>query len=295
MKKIIEITLAGFMIFLLGFAPANAENYRGMKMLTIETGARAAGMGGAFTAVSGDPLAAAYNPAATWGIEKVTGTIGYNTHWENSSLQAGYISFKKKGVVVTSGIQYASITNLEGRDNTPSEDYVEFAYHDVALKIGAAFELDSNYYLGFSVGFLNEKIDIHSGSAFNFDLGLLIEATPNLNVGLSVINFGSTIKVYEEAYDIPTTYRAGLSYKYNNLLGAVGVSYLESEMHFNLGAEYNFYNDFYARAGYRGGYDTIDFSAGVGFVKRNLRIDYAFLPYGGGLDDSHLINLTFEI
>jgi hypothetical protein len=275
-------------------APAQDLSQPGLKMLTVEAGARPTGMGGAYTAVAGDPFSAAYNPAATIGIKKVTGSLGYNTHWENARIETGYLSFWKKGVVVTAGIQFAAVDNLEGRTG-PTDDYFEFDFHDVSAKIGAAFELDSNYYIGFGLGMIYEKIDTYSGSAFNFDIGLFATPKENLNFGVAVTNFGSTMTLRNEAYDLPTAYRGGVSYKYKDILTSADIVSLNGDISVHVGGEYNIKRYFFVRGGYRFGYDSRDFSAGIGFTSRKLRIDYAFLPYKEGLDDSHLFNFTFEI
>ncbi len=266
----------------------------GVKMLTVETGARPVGMGGAFTSIAGDPFSAAYNPAACWGITKLSGSLGYSTHWANTRFETGYIAFQKRSMNIFSGVNFAAVDNLEGRE-MPTADYLQFDAHDVSIKIGTAFELEENYYLGFSLGWINEKIDTYSDFAFNFDVGLLMRPYPNLNVGLAILNFGSTLRLRDEAYDIPTTYRGGVSYRYRDLTAAVDIVRLEEETYTHLGGEYCFRDIFFIRAGYRLGYDTKNFSAGVGFTKRNLRIDYAFLPYTGYLGTSHLFNLTFYL
>jgi hypothetical protein len=265
-----------------------------MKLLANEFGARSVGMGGAYTAVTSDPFSAAYNPAATFGITKLTGSLGYDTQWKNTRIESGYLSYEVRSVVLTAGVQFGAVTDIKAMD-VPVDDPVLFDFHDVSAKIGAAFEIDSNYVLGFALGVLYEENYIHHGSAFAFDLGLLMTPYPNLNVGLSVINFGSTIKIYREHADLPTTYRGGVSYKYKNVTGALDAVYLENELYFNLGGEYNIYKNFFIRSGYRIGYSDKSFSAGLGFAKRKIRIDYAFLPRVEGLNDSHLFNLTFEI
>lgn len=290
MRAVIAIPL----LFLCAFVGTSAYALSGLTMMAVEAGARPVGMGGAFTAITADPYSAAYNPSATWGITALAGSFGYNTHWENTRIETGYLTFEKRSVTITAGIQFAAVDKLEGRTEATA-DYIEFSAHDVSLKLGAAFELEKNYILGFSLGWMYEKIDVYDGSAFNFDLGLLMQPHQDLNIGLAVLNFGSTMKIREESYDLPTSYRGGISYKFNRFISAVDLVSKHGDIHLHFGGEYNLDDRFFLRGGYRFGYDTKDFSAGVGFSKRNLRIDYAFLPHKGGLSDSHLFNLTFEI
>jgi len=276
------------------FAQTVDFSQAGLKILTVEAGARPAGMGGAFTSISGDPYGAAYNPAAPFGTPSPTTSLGYNTHWTNTRIETGYITFEKRSVFITAGIQLGAIDDIEGRGAVPTDDFVPFSAHDISVKVGAAFEIDSNYVVGFALGLMYEDIDVYDGSAFNFDLGLLMTPQPNLNVGLAVLNFGSTIKLREISYDLPTTYRGGVSYRYGNVTGAVDGVKLNDDYYVHLGGEYLIDNKFFLRTGYRFGYDAKDFSAGAGFSNRNIRIDYTFLPYKEGLNDSHLFNLTYE-
>jgi hypothetical protein len=266
----------------------------GVKMLSVEHGARAIGMGGAYTSISADPFSAAYNPAAVRGITKLSGSFGYNSYWGNSRIEDGYVAFEKRGVTFSAGVQFAAVDDMEKR-TIASDDYLPFDAHDVSFKIGVAFELEKNYYLGFAIGWINEKIDHYSDFAFNFDIGLLVHAYPGLNVGVAILNYGSTLRLREESYDLPTSYRAGISYTYKTLTGAVDVVRLDGDLYTHLGAEYNHKDMFYIRSGYRIGYDSKDISAGVGFSKRNFRIDYAFLPFDGSLGSTHIFNLTFHL
>ncbi len=282
-------------IYMPAFTQSVDFSQPGLKILTVEAGARPAGMGGAFASIKGDPYGAAYNPAAPFGTPSLTASLGYNTHWSNTRIETGYITFEKSSVFITAGIQLGAVDDIEGRGTVPTDDFIPFSAHDISAKVGAAFEIDSNYVVGFALGLMYEDIDIYDGSAFNFDLGLLMTPRPNLNIGLAVLNFGSTIKLREISYDLPTTYRGGISYQYRDFIGAVDGVKLNDDYYVHLGGEYLIEGKFFLRAGYRIGYDAKDFSAGAGFSSRNIRIDYAFLPYKEGLNDSHLFNLTFKL
>ena len=272
----------------------NASADVGVRMLSAEQGARAIGMGGAYTSITADPFSAAYNPASVRGVTTFTGSFGYNSYWENSRIESGYIAFEKRAITFLAGMQFAAVDNIEGRV-IAHDDFYEFSAHDINFKVGAAFELEPNYYLGFAVGWISEKIDNYSDFAFNFDLGLMFQAYPDLYVGIAVLNYGSTLKLAEEAYDLPTMYRGGVSYTMYDITGAVDLVQFDGEIYTHIGSEYNYKDMLFIRGGYRIGYDTKDFSAGAGFTKRNFRIDYAFLPFSGSLGSAHTFNLTFHL
>jgi hypothetical protein len=61
------------------------------------------------------------------------------------------------------------------------------------------------------------------------------------------------------------------------------------------GGEYLIKEVLYLRAGYQTGYDNRGLSAGAGFVYKEFRIDYAFVPYQSDLGNSHRFSLTYSI
>lgn len=281
-------------VALSGCTSAPSWALSGLKLLTVEAGARPAGMGGAFTAVAADPYSAAYNPAAGYKIGSLAASVGYNSYWQNIRIQTGYLAFAKKGITYMTGVQFAAVSDLQGRI-APTSDYYPFDAHDLSVKTGASFRVDKDVVFGFMVGWLFEKIEQYGGSTFSADLGLMTTPLEKLNIGFAMLNLGSKMMIREEKYKLPTTYRAGASYQFKNFLPAVDLVVKDDKLHTHLGGEYNISNNFFLRAGYRIGYDLSDFSAGAGFSKRNLRIDYAFVPYKNGFNDSHLINLTFQL
>jgi hypothetical protein len=267
----------------------------GIKLLTVEPGARPTGMGGAFTAIAADPYSSAFNPAASYGIGPLSGSFGHNAYWENIGIETGYISFKKKGITYSAGIQFAAANDLQGRGDVPSDDYYSFDANDLMFKMGAAFKIDKDIVFGLMLGWIYEKIEQYHGSSFNADFGILAHPLNNVDFGLAIQNLGGKMKIREAEYDLPTAFRAGISYKYNKLLAAGDVVVQDDETHLHLGGEYLIKQVLYLRAGYRMGYDTKDISAGIGFVHRNFRFDYAFIPYKDNLGDSHLININFHL
>lgn len=284
------------LVIVLLFISTAATAGTSARFLAVEPGARPVGMGGAFTSITGDPYAAAYNPAAVFGVENLSGSVGHNTYWENTSLQSGYVIFEKRSIAFNAGIQYAEIGDIEARGDTPTEDPLYlFESQDVSFKAGAAFRVHRNVAVGFSAGWVFEKIDNYRDYALFGDLGILVTPTENLNIGASALYLGQKLKLDLIEYDLPAAYRFGASYKISDALIAADIVNEDDDNHLHLGAEYGIASQFFLRTGYRTGYDSRDISFGVGFAHRNFRFDYAYLPYSDKLDDSHLINLTFTL
>lgn len=270
--------------------------------MKVETGARAAGMAGAYVSIDGDPTSAAYNPAGVSGITRFSVALSHNEYWSNIRLESGYFASPLKGRFTIHGsIRYASLGEIEVRQTPTSEPDALADAHDVSFKAGLGYRFSDKLYAGFGAGWFIEKISSFRGSAFNLDLGVLATPRPELNIGASVTNIGSDFSLQQQTafgsrmIALPITYRVGASYSYRRFLGAADLVVLDDVAHLHFGAEKQIQKYFAVRAGYMFNYDTKGLSAGVSFTRRNLTIDYAFVPYSSGIDDSHQFTFTFGL
>lgn len=275
----------------------------GLALMQVEHGARVAGMGTAQAAVAGGPDAVLYNPAlAGRSAHEFEGSFGYTSYWENVTFNSGYMTWRvAPRWRIHGGIRYAEIGDLELRTIPSLDPDGLFEAYDVSFKGGATYHLTDNIAVGAAVGWFIEKIEAWRGSAFNVDLGVQAELTPQLQAGAAVTNLGSEFKLEKAGargstdISLPTTYRAGLAYRYDRFLGAVDVVNVDDETHVHLGAEAALHEMFVARAGYMLNYDSKGFTAGASFFYRNFGVDYAFVPYQNDLGTSHMFNLTFSL
>jgi hypothetical protein len=283
-------------------SPLSAQPKTGLAMMKVETGARASGLAGAYVSIGGDPLSAAYNPAGVQGISRFSVALSHNEYWSNIRLESGYFATPLKGRFTLHGsIRYAALGNIEVRQTPTSEPDALADAHDISFKAGLGYRVSSKLYAGFGAGWFIEKISSFRGSAFNLDLGLIATPRPNLNIGASITNIGSDFSLQQQnAYGsrmiaLPITYRLGASYSRNHLLGAADLVVLDDQAHLHLGMEKQIRRYFAVRAGYMFNYDTKGLTTGVSFTRRNLTIDYAFVPYSSSIDDSHQFTFTFGL
>ncbi|MCP4684766.1 MAG: UPF0164 family protein [bacterium] len=283
-------------------ASASPMAQDGLALMKVEVGARASGMGGAFVSVAADPNSSAYNPAGAANTKQFAASLGHNTYWSDIRIETAYLAsnFTNRSWI-HGGIRYAAVSDLESRVGPSSQPDGLFDAHDVSFKGGLAYRLTSKLTAGVAFGWFIEKIDLYRGSAFNADLGLLYEVNPNINVGASVVNLGPDFSLSTagrpgtEDISLPTTYRLGGSYRYDNYLGALDLVIIDDELHAHLGAE-GWLQEFVAlRSGYMVNYDSKNFTAGASFVRRNFTVEYAFVPYGNNLGTTHLFNLTVTL
>ncbi|MCX6826839.1 MAG: PorV/PorQ family protein, partial [candidate division Zixibacteria bacterium] len=231
MKRLCSFVLA--MIIILSGPLSYAGS--GVKLLSVEIGARPSGMGGAFTAVSNDPYSGAYNPASPCGIGPLAASVGYNSYWENIRLENVYASFEKKSITYSAGVNFAVVDDIQGRGNTATSTYYPFDAHDISFKTGLSMKLDKNIAVGFMAGWIFEKIESYRGSAFNIDIGLLAQLTSKLNIGLAGMNLGPKMQIREEKYQLPYAFRAGAVYKLTKFLPVLDFVIQDDDFHAHLG------------------------------------------------------------
>ncbi|NOX17468.1 MAG: UPF0164 family protein [Chlorobi bacterium] len=285
MKVFVAIILIGLILN----SNAKAQTYAGSsggQFLKIDAGARAVGMGSAFTAVADDASAVFWNPAGIASMKNNSAVFSH-TYWiagtyhdfasviiKLSSSQALALSY------VSLGMPDMEVTNEFYQDGTG--EY--FSANDLALGITYSFMITNEFSLGFTGKYISENIWHMNASSFAFDVGLLYH-TPikGLSLGMSITNVGPKLKyeggdnfvyysfdpslhgnddkifaeIKTDYWDLPLAFKVGLAYQllkteYNALSVSCDAvhpnDYSESV---SLGAEYSFKEVLFLRAGYK--------------------------------------------
>lgn len=303
-----KLTCALALILILS---ANAGGTTGFAFLQVPAGARAVAMGGAFTAVPGDPLSLYWNPAAS---ATTTGSVLSTTYTSYMmDMQAGFIGWvnpREKDVIGVS-INYFYGGNFE---RTTMEDPMgtgeQFSSSSMALAGTWAKSLTETISIGATGRFIYSQIDSYNANGFSVDLGGMYSpsAFPGLTGALVLRNAGVQTKAfYSENDPMPTEIAAGVSQSLldGNLLVAVdGTMPLEGEFDVAAGVEYKPVDMLALRTGWSlSAKDTAD-NAGGGFVDamgfgmgthyRQFSLDYAWKPYAD-LGNTHRISLGMDI
>jgi hypothetical protein len=260
-------------------------------------------MGAAFVSVADDPNATYFNPAAAITPLQFQGSFTHTEHWERIQLEAFHFGGRLSDRwSFHGGLRYASIDDLEGRTDVPTDDPLfTFNSHDISFKAGFAWQAADRIAVGAAAGWFMEEIEGYRGSSFNVDLGILAQANEAIALGASVVNLGSDFNLSKSGQpgsrniDLPTTYRAGGSFRHGAYLGSLDIVYLDDDIHVHVGAEAQIHELFQLRAGYMFNYDTKGFSAGASFTQRDLSVDYAFVPFSDNLGTSHQFSVSFRL
>ncbi|HRW78159.1 MAG TPA: PorV/PorQ family protein [Candidatus Sabulitectum sp.] len=282
----------------------------GFTFLQVPAGARAVAMGGAFTAVPGDPLSLYWNPASAASVEKSAISTTYTSYMMD--MQAGFLSWVNPREGSTIGV---SLNYFYGGsfDRTTMEDPTgtgeQFSTTSMALAGTWAKPLTDEISIGATGRFIYSQIDTYNANGFSVDLGgIYCPASVEGFAGALVVrNAGVQTKAfYSENDPMPTEISAGVSQKLMEgdlLLAASATMPFEGEFDAAAGAEYRPMDMLALRTGWSlKAMDTAD-AAGGGFIDamgfgmgtsyNQFTLDYAWKPFAD-LGNTHRITLGID-
>jgi len=252
--------------------------YAGMPgaYLHMGVGARALGMGKAYTALASDPTAIYWNPAGLanqnpYQIYVMHSTLFLDTNFDYIGASAptkrlGSFGF---GLVALSsnGFDQRSILN---------EELGKFSMMDMAFLFNWSKQIFSGISVGANYKVVSERMLEFSGMGHGFDIGIKTKLFNRVDVGLSLMNIISPkVKLANTAQKYPTQFRLGFASKLlsERLVVSADVTKIFNwESTFvNVGCEYQIINNISVRAGLHRGRFTI----GTGFSFNHYGFDYS--------------------
>jgi hypothetical protein len=273
----------------------------GFLFLRLGNGARAGGMGEAFTAVADDATSIYWNPGGMADVEGVQLNVTHSEWFMD-------IRFEQVSVVneMLGGSVGLSFTGLYYGDMDrygPSPSLVPdgtFEPYDLAFSAGYAMDVLPNISAGAAVKLIYEKIDFESATSWAVDLGVTHRSMiEGLTLAASILNLGPEAKFVEEKFYPPFQLRGGAAYTYHHerlkgslILAAEVVFPNDSDAKFHLGTEYTYRRLLSVRFGYKANYNVQGATLGLGVFYRSVRFDYAYMPIEFDLGDCHRFSIN---
>lgn len=252
--------------------------------LILGIGARASGMGYAYTAVGEDIDSLFWNPAGLSDLPSIQLTTTYTRWFEGVNFQhiAGAFPLGKYGTLCGE-TNFYQIKGIEVREEE-SEDPDRLAEAN-SYSFGGSYAIQFGKYisLGTNFKYVKSKIVDSSASSFAMDIGFLFDSP--FSFGFVLKNFGTKLKYEEKGYPLPLYGRLGFALKLldNNLIFSTDLEY-DREKNFATyhGFEWTISNTITPRFGYIWDKDNIaqGMTIGVGVQVMGLNVDYALVPYG---------------
>jgi len=293
--------------------PRERRAQAGMKFLSVSVGARATAMANAMTAQEGGSMAMFYNPA-TMGWYDGTFDVSFSRFQWISDVTYNAASGAYNTPIGVFGINALMVDYGEVlqtiRVNTDQgyQDLGTLNPSAMAVGLGYARAVTDRFSVGGNVKFVRQMFgDVpvdrnESGSlvtknyaknATVYDFGILYHTGfKSLNLAMSARNFSRELTYAEESFELPLTFRVGLS------MDMADLTSLNPSMHsfilsvdteqprdfseqIKVGGEYTFMGKFAVRAGYI--YPTDEEGLNVGFGIKNIAgfsFDYSYSQFG---------------
>lgn len=283
MKLARTFLVGGILILVLSVAAcAGVPGTTTANFLKIGPGAKAAAMGGAYTAVVNDPTSLYWNPAGLAEIEDVQFAATYNK-WLADVYQ-GYvaIAFPNGSNCLAACIDYVDMGEMVRTDPGGGSDGT-FTAQDMNIMVGYARKLSTNAAAGITLGIVTDTIDgeavscLAGNAGWRYEFGEGVPRGEKFAVGVTLRNLGGTLA----GGSLPLTFVVGGAVEATPVSAGLDLDFpIDNEWSLSAGIDWQVYKNLALRVGYRGNNDDgRGFTAGAGFLFDTLTVDYAFVPY----------------
>jgi len=306
---------------LLALAPAARAGFQtadkassGAQFLKLGGGARAEGLGEAYTALPQEADAMYWNPAALTRVPHHSAEVMHQALPAGINYEFASYAQKAGAGAVGASIQYLSQPPIDQTDSEGFATGSTFRPADFAAAVGGAYTLhdeDFGIFDGASFGASGKYIRstiTKTASTFAGDVGFLSAPFPvldrDMRVAYAATNLGGTLKFQQLSDGLPTNLRLGASWALaQGWLLAVDIDEpVDNTPYYAAGTEYRLdVNDdtsFSGRFGVNtraigesGGLSGLSF--GLGARLKSYSLDYAFTPLGA-LGMTNSLSLAFS-
>ncbi len=299
MKKMLRLftTLVLVSICCIAFSYAGVGT-SGMSFLRIGAGARPAGMGDAFTALSDDVNALYWNPAGLTQLKNREVSAMY-LKW------LGDLNYEFIGLVLPRGSMALGAAfyrlGMEPFEeiNTLGESVGSLSYNSMAFALSFALAMNKMLSIGCSAKGITETLVDKSSFSVGLDIGALYSLSSRLKLGANVRNIGAQMQSFGDTKEeLPTTVNIGAYARAmesaNNTLNIVAdvvIKPTEGQTEEHVGGELYLGKKMALRLGYKiGSVDSFTLGGSINLGK--IKLDLAYIPFSDW-DVTYRAALTF--
>ena len=327
-KRTLFIVLSAIVVHGL-FIPAARSQVKlaqtGFEFLDVGTSARATGMGEAFTTIDGTSESMFYNPAGIATINSFVDLGASQLNWiADIKYFSGAIAFApyggQYGVVGLSytNVNYGQFDFTQVANN--EQGYVDLSGYPqpYAFVVGLAYakQLSEQFSVGGEVQYAdqnlgNSEVPVYNHVVVNsvlttdttyaikkysldvlaFNFGTIYKTgLKSLAFGMSISNFSREIAYEQESFQLPLTFRFGVSMNVMDLMPGMqdfssfvvsvdAVHPRSYQEYLNIGGEYEIMKTIDLRAGYVTSQDDYGLTVGAGVHKFGFAFDYSYTPH----------------
>lgn len=290
-----------------------AAGTTGASFLKNPPSAHANALADAYAAAAEGSEALFWNPAGMASLEdslKSDLTTSGQTLLESSTLFNGGYARAVSGLGVFGvGLLYAGQGGQQGY-SAVGDPTSKFAPNDLAFSFGYAKKLDL-LRLGGGLKLLRSQVADVSGTTFALDLGVQTMGVLNttegpIDLGVAVLNLGPAMSIGSGSDPLPFRLQMGARWHISDRISALldGFMPVDQDPYAAIGVEGRFPLGESLAAGARGGYNVartrgVDglagLTAGFGVEWNQLRLDYAWVPYGDlGVSHRFTLGISFD-
>ncbi len=286
---------------------AFAGSDSGADFLKIPLGARAIGVGQAYTALASDANALYWNPAGLahpsalpqgrpWGL-----TLSHQDLFLDNTLD--YLAVMRAGQKrpLSWGVSLLRLSYGKEDERGPNRERIR-SFRSSDQSLGAAVAYNFNrFQAGTHVKLVRQELAGEVAQGMAVDLGLKTSALhPRLSLGAAVRNLGPQLKLNDERFRLPLTFSVGSAFQVARPLVLsfdVQSRPYQDQVIFSVGTEISPASNLSLRAGYlskladavshsqksetfRGDHGFTGFTGGLGISLKKLALDYSMAPFG---------------
>lgn len=261
--------------------------------LKIDVGARAAALGGAYTAVSDDATASFWNPAGLLRFKGWQVCTMYNSYIQG--MKHYFLSYAESRQRMAYAVSISSliVDGIELRSKDTEEPEGEGEAKDFAASFAMAKSW-GKLLCGWGIKLLKAKlVQDYSRLSYTFDLGITY-AWKKAAIGMVVQNWGGKVKFRQTSHPLPLRYKIGASYKIKDsvLLLFDACFPRRGRAHVHSGVEVKI-GGLFLRMGVNDAKDIGEkVTFGFGVKRKFFSIDYAWSSFGL-LGYTHRVGVTF--